>query len=50
LGDKVLENALDYVARLESEPAAHLDQAVVDPIFKEITGILLGLGQAAKEE
>ena len=50
LEDKVLENALDYMARLESEPAAHLDQAVVDRSFKETPGLLPGLRQAAKED
>ena len=43
LEDKVIENALDYMAKLEAEPADHLDQATVDKIFKEVPGILPSL-------
>ena len=46
--DKVLENALGYLAELEAEPARHLDQATVDQIYREIPGILPGLRQASK--
>jgi trimethylamine--corrinoid protein Co-methyltransferase len=50
LEDRVLENALDYMTKLEREPAPHLDQATVDQIFKEIPGILPGIKQAAKQD
>ncbi len=45
LEDKVIENALDYMAKLEAEPADHLDQAILDEIFKEVPGILPSLKQ-----
>ena len=45
--DKVIENALEYMNRLEAEPASHLDQATVDQIFKEVPGILPHLKQSA---
>ncbi len=38
--DKVIQNAMDYMQRLEAEPASHLDQATVEQIFKEVPGIL----------
>jgi trimethylamine--corrinoid protein Co-methyltransferase len=41
--DKVLENALSHMKRLEAEPAPHLDRVTVDQIFNEIPGILPGL-------
>jgi len=47
--DMVLENALDYMTKLEQEPAPHLDQATVDRIFKEIPGLLPGLKQGTKQ-
>jgi trimethylamine--corrinoid protein Co-methyltransferase len=43
LEDKVIENALDYMAKLEAEPAEHLDQEIQERIFKEIPGILPSL-------
>jgi trimethylamine--corrinoid protein Co-methyltransferase len=43
--DKVLENALDYMDQLEQQPAAHLESAIVDKIFKEVPGILPSLKQ-----
>jgi hypothetical protein len=45
LEDKVIENALDYMEKLEAEPAENLDQATQDQIFKEIPGILPSLRQ-----
>jgi len=38
--DQVIQNAVDYMKRLEAEPASHLDQATVDKIFQEVPGIL----------
>lgn len=46
LEDKVLENAVAYMAELEMEPAPHLDRATVDRIFHEIPGLLPSLKQA----
>jgi hypothetical protein len=43
--DKVIENALAYMHRLEAEGAAHLDQATVEQIFQEVPGILPHLKQ-----
>ncbi len=43
LEDKVIENALDYMAELEAEPAEHLDQEIQERIFKEVPGILPSL-------
>jgi len=43
--DKVIQNAMDYMQRLEAEPASHLDQATVEQIFKEVPGILPHLKQ-----
>jgi hypothetical protein len=40
LEDKVIENALDYMTKLETEPAEHLDRAIQEQIFKEVPGIL----------
>lgn len=48
LEDKVLENALDYMAKLNAEPAPYLGQSTVDRIFKEIPGLLPNLKQAAQ--
>lgn len=47
LEDRVLENALNYMQHLEREPAAHLDQVIVNRVFEEIPGILPSLKQAA---
>ena len=41
--DKVIENALEYMARLESEPAPHLDADVVERIYNKVPGLLPGL-------
>ena len=41
--DKVIENALEYMARLESEPAPHLDPDVVERIFDKVSGLLPSL-------
>ncbi|MFW6122921.1 MAG: trimethylamine methyltransferase family protein [Thermodesulfobacteriota bacterium] len=43
--DRVIQNAMDYMQRLEAEPASHLDQATVEQIFKEVPGILPHLKQ-----
>jgi trimethylamine--corrinoid protein Co-methyltransferase len=45
LEDRVIENALDYMAKLEAEPAVHLDQEIQERIFKEVPGILPSLKQ-----
>jgi hypothetical protein len=45
LEDNVLENALDYMNQLEKEPAAHMEPAIVEKIFREIPGILPNLKQ-----
>jgi trimethylamine--corrinoid protein Co-methyltransferase len=45
LEDKVIENALTYMEKLEREPAEHLDRAIQEQIFKEIPGILPSLKQ-----
>lgn len=44
--DKVMENALDYMSKLEAEPAPHLEPAVQDQIFEEVAGILPSLKQS----
>ena len=44
--DKVLENALDYMAQLEREPAEHLERTIVDRIFEETPGLLPELKKA----
>jgi hypothetical protein len=41
--DKVIENALEYMAILETEPAPHLDSDVVERIYKKVPGLLPGL-------
>lgn len=41
--DKVIENALQYMAELESRPPDHIDAAVQEQIFKEVSGILPSL-------
>jgi len=41
--DKVIENALEYMARLEAEPAPHLDSDVVERIYNKVPGLLPGL-------
>jgi hypothetical protein len=43
LEDKVIENALDYMAKLEAEPAEHLERVIHEQIFDEIPGILPSL-------
>lgn len=45
LEDKVIENALDYMAELEAEPTEHLDREIQERIFKEVPGILPSLKQ-----
>jgi hypothetical protein len=45
LEDKVLENALEYMAQLEQQPAVHLEAGIVENIFDEIPGILPNLKQ-----
>jgi hypothetical protein len=45
LEDKVLENALNYMDRLEQEPAVHMGSEIVDKIFNEVPGILPSLKQ-----
>ena len=44
--DKVIENALNYMAELEARPADHIDSAVQDRIFAEVPGILPQLKQS----
>ncbi|MGA7874341.1 MAG: trimethylamine methyltransferase family protein [Desulfoferrobacter sp.] len=41
--DKVIENALAYMAELEARPPDHIDAGVQEQIFKEIPGILPSL-------
>ena len=41
--DKVIENAIEYMAQLEAEPALHLDSDIVDRIYNEVPGLLPGL-------
>jgi len=41
--DKVIDNALEYMARLESEPAPHLDADTVEHIYDKVPGLLPGL-------
>jgi trimethylamine--corrinoid protein Co-methyltransferase len=41
--DKVIENALEYMARLESEPASNLDPDVVERIYNKVPGLLPSL-------
>jgi trimethylamine--corrinoid protein Co-methyltransferase len=43
LEDKVIENALDYMVKLEAEPAEHLDKEIQERIFAEVPGILPSL-------
>ena len=50
LEDKVLEKALDYMAKLEAGQAPCLDPSTVDQIFKETPGLLPGLRQSAKQD
>jgi hypothetical protein len=47
LEDKVLQNALDYMDRLEKEPAPRLDGPTVETIFDEVPGLLDSLKQSA---
>lgn len=44
--DKVIENALAYMAELETRPADHIDAAIQEQIFKEVPGILPSLKTA----
>jgi len=44
--DNVIENALEYMARLEAEPAPHLDPDVVNDIYNKVPGLLPGLKTA----
>jgi trimethylamine---corrinoid protein Co-methyltransferase len=41
--DKVIDNALEYMARLESEPAPQLDADTVEQIYDKVPGLLPGL-------
>jgi len=50
LEDKVLENALDHMAKLESAQAPCLDSSTVEQIFRETPGLLPGLRQSAKQD
>ena len=50
LEDKVLENALDHMAKLEAAQAPYLKLGTVDQIFKETPGLLPGLRQSAKQD
>jgi hypothetical protein len=42
--DRVLENALEEMARLEAKPPKHLAPDLVERIYKETPGLLPGLG------
>jgi len=46
--DRVLEKALEELARLEARPRAHLEKEVVDRIYEEVPGLLSGLRQWAE--
>jgi len=50
LEDNVLENALDYMAKLEPAQAPHLDPSTLEQIFKEIPGLLPGLRLSGKQD
>jgi len=41
--DKVIENAIEHMAILETEPATHLDSDVVEHIYNKVPGLLPGL-------
>jgi trimethylamine--corrinoid protein Co-methyltransferase len=45
LEDKVLGNALDYMAKLEASEPPYLNPGTAEQIFKEIPGLLPGLRQ-----
>jgi hypothetical protein len=45
LEDKVLGNALDYMAKLEASKAPYLNPGTAEQIFKEIPGLLPELRQ-----
>jgi trimethylamine--corrinoid protein Co-methyltransferase len=47
LEDKVLENALDYMAKLEAAQAPYLNPGTREQIFKEIPGLLPGVRQGS---
>jgi trimethylamine--corrinoid protein Co-methyltransferase len=47
LEDKVLENALDYMAKLEAAQAPYLNPGTREQIFKEVPGLLPGLRQGS---
>jgi len=46
--DKVIENALEHMEQLESEPALHLEPEIVDRIYNEVPGLLPGLKTTSK--
>ena len=47
--DRVLEKALDYLAELEAMPSPQLEPDMVEQIFREVPGLLPGLGQPAQQ-
>ncbi|MBW1934934.1 MAG: trimethylamine methyltransferase family protein [Deltaproteobacteria bacterium] len=48
LNDRVLENALDYMTRLEGKLSPYLDNATVERIYREVPGLLPGLKNVAQ--
>lgn len=47
--DRVIENALEYMAELEARPARHLDRETVEQVYQEIPGLVSGLKQHSQE-
>lgn len=45
--DRVLENAMEYMTRLERRPVAHLNVETADRIFNELPGLLTTLKQTS---
>ena len=45
--DRVVELALEELARIEQQPAPHLPKDMVEEIFEQISGLLPGLRQWA---
>ena len=50
MADRVIENAMAHMNRLEAEPPAHLDPETVDRIFKEIPGLLPNLNKSIQPQ
>lgn len=45
--DRVLENAVARLAEIEARPHVHLDESMVERIYREVPGLLSGLKKAA---